>query len=416
MYYGWWVVVAAFLIQLYVGGIIILGFTAFFEPIANEFGWSYVQISLASSLRGLEVGLLAPLMGLLVDRWGPSKLLFAGAIITGVGMILLSRTNSLGMFYGAFILISIGMSTRSGTVLFAAVVNWFRRKVGIATGIVTSGIALGGLMVSLVTLTINTFDWRTAMVIFGLGMWVIFLPLSLLVRHKPKQYDYLPDDRASVTVVDENLTSAQSAEKGMGARRALKSSTFWHIALALMYQSLVVSAMLTHVMPYLSSIGIARSTSSLVASAIPLASIGGRLGFGWLGDRFDSRWGAVVCFALIGFSLLLFSHVAAGGIWLLVSFLILFSTGWGGSVAMRVALIRKHFGRSRFGTMHGFTAGIMMVGNIAGAPLAGWVFDKSGSYQGAWLAFAGVSIAAIVLIATTPPVDTTTQSAYKLRA
>ena len=79
VFYGWWVVVASFLIALYVGGTILYGFTAIFEPIASEFGWSYTQISLATSLRGLEMGLLAPVVGLLVDRWGPRKLLFGGS-------------------------------------------------------------------------------------------------------------------------------------------------------------------------------------------------------------------------------------------------------------------------------------------------------------------------------------------------
>ena len=65
VFYGWWIVGACFLISLYVGGVIFFGFTAFFEPIANEFGWSYTQISLAASLRGLEIGLLAPIFGVL---------------------------------------------------------------------------------------------------------------------------------------------------------------------------------------------------------------------------------------------------------------------------------------------------------------------------------------------------------------
>jgi hypothetical protein len=69
MFYGWWVVSACFLISLYVGGVIVFGFTALFQPIVEEFGWSYAQVSLAASLIGLETGLLAPLLGFLVDRW-----------------------------------------------------------------------------------------------------------------------------------------------------------------------------------------------------------------------------------------------------------------------------------------------------------------------------------------------------------
>ncbi len=98
VFYGWWVVGASFFISLYTGGVVFFGFTAVFEPIADEFGWSYAQISLAASIQGLEAGLLAPVTGLLVDRWGPRKLIFGGAIISGLGLILLSRITSLAMF------------------------------------------------------------------------------------------------------------------------------------------------------------------------------------------------------------------------------------------------------------------------------------------------------------------------------
>ena len=101
LFYGWWIVVTGFIISLLTGGTVFFGFTAVFEPLANEFGWSYAQISLAASLRGLEMGLLAPIVGLVVDRWGPRRLIFGGTICVGLGLILLSRVNSLGMFYGA---------------------------------------------------------------------------------------------------------------------------------------------------------------------------------------------------------------------------------------------------------------------------------------------------------------------------
>jgi MFS transporter, OFA family, oxalate/formate antiporter len=87
VYYGWWIVIACFFMNLYVGGIVFFSFTAFFEPIQREFGWSYTQISLASSLRGLEMGIFAPVVGVLVDRLGSRKLLLFGSIIIGLGFL-----------------------------------------------------------------------------------------------------------------------------------------------------------------------------------------------------------------------------------------------------------------------------------------------------------------------------------------
>ena len=102
IFYGWWLVAASFPIALYVAGAVFYGFTAIFEPIANEMGWSYAQVSFASSLRGLESGLLAPLIGIMVDRWGPRRLIAMGALALFLGLSLLSHVNSLAIFYGAF--------------------------------------------------------------------------------------------------------------------------------------------------------------------------------------------------------------------------------------------------------------------------------------------------------------------------
>jgi predicted MFS family arabinose efflux permease len=74
VFYGWWIVGAGFFIAVYIGGFINLGFTAIFEPIARDFGWSYAQVSFAASLRGMEMSLLAPIVGLLMARWGPRRL------------------------------------------------------------------------------------------------------------------------------------------------------------------------------------------------------------------------------------------------------------------------------------------------------------------------------------------------------
>ncbi|MFC1964099.1 MFS transporter [Chloroflexota bacterium] len=237
LFYGWWVLGACFLITFYMGGVVFFGFTAVLEPIATEFGWSYAQISLAASLRGIEIGLLAPLTGLLVDRWGPKRLIFGGAVLTGFGLILLSRINSLATFYGAFALVAIGMSGLSSTVMLAAIVNWFHRRASITTGLIVSGFALGGALIPLVTALIDKYQWHTAILILGITAWIITLPLSLLVRHKPEQYGYLPDgDTGTQAISDSTIiqgntagnTDGQVALRGFsGASRRHQSFTCW---------------------------------------------------------------------------------------------------------------------------------------------------------------------------------------------
>ena len=403
VFYGWWIVVACFLYSFYIGGGVFYGFTAIFEPIAGEFDWSYAQISIAASLRGVEIGLLAPFVGLLVDRWGPRRLMFLGSILAGSGLILLSQVNSLLMFYVAFFVISLGMSTSSSTVLMTGIANWFHKRVSLTAGITISGFGAGGLLVPVIVGLIDAFDWRTAMVIWGLGAWALCAPLSLLVRHKPEPYGYLPDgETAMATTPDEPLGPTQIPEDKMGVKQALTSVLFWHIALAQTCLGIALAAVITHVMPYLSSIGVARSISGQFAAAIPLVSIGGRLGFGWLGDRYEKKWISALGFAFTSIGLLCFGAAPSSGIWLLVPFVILFSFGYGGNNTIRIALVRDYFGRARFGTVHGLMIGLMMVGQIIGAPLAGWVYDTWGTYQGIWFIFAAMTFLAVIIMSTAP--------------
>jgi MFS family permease len=405
VFYGWWIVGAGFLIAMYVSGFINFSFTAVFEPIASDFGWSYAQVSFAASLRGLETGILAPIVGSLIYRWGPRRLVFAGATIIGLGLLLLSRINSLATFYGAFILIAMGVSTCVGVVPISTVGTWFQKKVTLATGILVSGTAMGGLMVPLATRVIDIFEWRTAMVILGFGAWGILLPLSLLFRHKPEQYGYLPDgDLHRNLPASEVQSSAQGNELDIGVKQVLKSSTFWHIAMAFSCHILVVNAVVTHVMPYLSSIDFTRSFSSLIASAIPLTSIVGRLSFGWLGDKFDKRRVTTLGLVLTSLGLLSFGYVATARTWMLVPFLVFIGLGYGGPVPMMPALVREYFGRVRLGTVLGLVMGVAALCGMAGPPLAGLAFDILGSYQVVWFGFAGLVVAGMISLVTTPSV------------
>lgn len=385
------------------GGVVFYGFTAFFEPIVEELGWSYAQISLASSLRGLEAGLLAPFIGILVDRWGPRKLVFFGGIIASVGLFLLSRSGSLAMFYTAFAMMTLGTSGCTGIVLMTTVANWFHRKIGLAGAVSICGFGFSGLLVPLIVRLIDQTGWRGALLILSGGVVAIVLPLSVVFRHKPEEYGCLPDGEAYESCPPHGAAETREAGRAdLRTGEALKSGAFWRLALISMSHMVVVSSIILHVMPYLSSIGVARSMAGFVAAAVPVASIAGRLFFGWLGDRFDRRKVTAAAFILMGLGILCFALASIGGFWLIIPFLALFGTGYGANNALRIALSRAYFGRANFGSITGMIMGVGVVGGILAPPLAGWMYDISGSYQTAWLIFAALPIAALAAIFTLP--------------
>jgi MFS family permease len=408
LYYGWRVVLACFIINLYVGGIIFFSFTAFFEPIQQEFGWSYTQISLASSLRGLEMGIFAPIVGFLVDRFGSRKLLLGGTIIIGIGLVVLSFTQSLLMFYLCFLLIALGAGGCTSVVTMTAVATWFKKNVGLALGVMASGFGAGGLIVPLIVLLIDESGWRITLVILAAGMWLLGIPLSLIVRDRPEAMGLRPEGLGA-----ESSTPSQEGESLGRTKGAflemIKKRSFLYLNIVEIARMMSVTAVVVHLMPYLSNLGIPRATSGAVAAALPLVSIAGRFGFGWWGDRFDKRIVMATTFFMMSAGALAFCYVHSAGVLLL--FLLLFAPGFGGSMVLRGAILQEYFGMAFFGKMIGIVLGSASIGGIIGPTLAGWAFDTTGSYTSVWYGLSGISGAAIFLIMKMKPIDSPSGSA-----
>ena len=394
IYYGWWIVLAGFTVAFYVAGTIFYGFTAFIEPLANEFGWSYTQISLAASLRGLEMGLLAPFVGMLVDRFGSRKLILSGILVLGFGTILLAYTQSLAMLYAAMILIAFGAGGCTSVVTLTAVANWFDKNVGRAMGVTVSGFGASGLIVPLIVWMISAFGWRSTLIILGIGMWIIGIPAAFVMRDKPEDNDNPP--RGAKVDMGEHISQRPRHAAPFRYKEIFKKKSFMYVNLAEMLRLMVLMAVVTHIMPYLSTLEISRMSSGLMAAGIPLLSITGRFGFGWLGDHFEKKYIMAISYTLMGLGMLALCYVQITGV--IYVFLLMFSNGFGGITALRGALLREYYGRHNFGKLLGIMLGFGACGGIVGPTAAGWVFDRMQSYYSVWLAFSALIGLAIILI------------------
>jgi sugar phosphate permease len=303
------------------------------------------------------------------------------------------------MFYVSFALIALGMSALSPTVTMTTIANWFNKRIGLATGLMHSGVGFSGLMIPLVVLLIDNFGINKAMVILGIFSLGIITPISFAIRDRPEKYGLLPDGEIISHDVNQKIqTPATEDSSDFRVKEAMRTRAFWYLALAMLFQLLIVNAVTTHMMPYLSSIGIDRSTASLIASAVPLSSVIGRLGFGWLSDRIDQRHIMAAGYALMSLGLLCFTLAALWNPLLLFPAVPFFSIGFGGNATVRASIVRDYFGRKSFGAIHGLVVGLAVIGTITGPPLAGWVFDTWGSYQGIWLAFTIVAVTPLILM------------------
>ena len=400
IFYGWWVVLATSVVTLYGAGTFFYGFTAFFNPIIEEFGWSRAVTSLAFSIQRFEGGVAGPIVGFLVDRIGPRKLMLFGSTVAGLGFVYFSFVDSLFSFFMAFIFISIGFSACLGSVGMAAVANWFIRRRSMALGLMMAGAGASGVIVPILVWLIASFGWRTALVICGAGMLVIGIPFSALVRHRPEQYGYLPDGD-TVPSADprdgrEGLVDGEGVRFGevdYSVRESLRTRAFWLLTLGLSFSQIATSSVVLHEIPYLTSVGISRGAASLVVTFMTIISIVGRIGFGWLGDKFEKRYVLAGAYSMQAVGVLAFALISET--WHLVPFLLVFGLSYGGAIPLRPAIQGEYFGRTSFGSIQGLIAFATTAGGVIGPWLAGWIFDVQGSYRLAWILFSVTTLAGV---------------------
>jgi MFS family permease len=415
IFYGWWIVIASAILFFFGGGTFYYGFSVFFNPIRETFGWSATVTSVAFTLRGLETGVLGPVAGLLVDRVGPRKLMVSGWVIVGLGFLLMSRIDSLWAFYATFVVAAVGMSFGAGVVINTAVANWFTKKRSRALAITFIGPGASGLLAPLFVFSISQIGWSTTLTITGIALLVIGIPLSLLFRDKPGRYGYLPDGeiRAPIpqTAGEPNLRSlnkivepdSASSVTDFTAKAALRTRAFWLLSSSFFFQQMGTSAVVVHIVAYLESVKVPTTIAAIAVTGMTLCSLIGRIGFGFLGDFTNKRYLITLSLVLQTIGLFLFSLIVADRVWLLILFLLTFGPGFGAPIPLRSAMQADYFGTRSFGTIMGLMSLIGTIGGLASPIIAGWIFDTTGSYQFAWWLFTIVTIPAVPLMLLARP-------------
>jgi cyanate permease len=257
----------------------------------------------------------------------------------------------------------------------------------------SSAFGASGLFVPFVVWLIDAFHWRTALIILGVGLWSLGIPLSFVVRNKPKRQDPLWDGEHPGQPVSSQQIQAKKVEFGL--RDVMKNRSFIYLILIETIRMMAVSAVILHVMPCLCHAGVSRPTAGLIAAFLPVWSIAGRFVFGWIADVFEKKYVMAMAYFFMCVGLVGFSYVQVK--WLMFLFVLLYPLGFGGAMVVRGVLLRDYFGTASFGSMLGIVMGTASVGGMIGPTLAGWVFDSIGSYQFIWLVLSGLTFLATVM-------------------
>jgi MFS family permease len=396
IYYGWYILAAAIVLLTYQSVAFVYGMTAFMTPIATSLGWSYAQISLAATIRGLEVGALDPIAGIVVDRWPARRLMILGTIVFTAGVLLLSRATSLWVFYLAYIIMGLGGTFSFSMVPQTILARWFKKNIGKVSGILSMGFSLGGMFVPFIVTGIQAYGWRDMMMYLAFGTLILGLPLALVFRDRPEDYGLLAD--GAVPINDKVV----HRDPVMGFKQVLKLRAFWLIGLASMLQMLAINALTIHIVPYLGSLGMTSTTAALSVTIFSAVALGIRLLYGFLADVIAKKYLMIFSCGVSAVALVMLSALDGKSFAAMVVFSVVYALGVAGSSAMRVPILRDYFGAGNFGTVFGWISVFTVIGGVTGAPLAGWVYDARGTYFPIWLVFAGLCAVAVVFLLMLP--------------
>lgn len=385
---GWYTVAVAFVALMFNYGIRYTN-TVLFKNVQGDLHLTRSQASLPFTVCLLIYALGAPLVGRVVDRFGPKWVMAAGGLIAGVGLWLCSTMQSLPAFIIFFgVIFGLGGNGMGLVPSNTAVSYWFKEKLGLALGIATAGIGVGTVLLPPITnFFVNRWGWRTTFIILGVMIWALFVPLSLFLRRRPHAQSKQPV-KSSEAINNES--------KG-ALKDALMSPNFWLLFFSFTLIVIAMYEIMLHQVPYAKDQGVSQWWATLSVTIVGLTSILGRLLFGRLSDRTpDRRLALLVAFALLFLSIIILMFVR--NVVSLMVFAALYGFGYAGYGPIIPAIVSDIYGKANMGAIFGAITMGGALGGAAGPYIAGWLFDRTGSYSSAWLVAAIVALVSIVLV------------------
>lgn len=368
-------------IQFLQASLLLQSFGAYVAVLRDDRGWSKTELSFAAALHQMEAAIIGPALGWIIDRFGTPLVIRTGVTLLGIGFMLLSRIESLGAFYGAFIIIALGSSMCGFMPLNISLIYWFEKKRARALSTLGFGLALGGLAVPLVAWCIATWGWRAAA--FGSGVLILLagLPLSFVIRGRPHFYGEFVDGEPLADTPSRLLTQkAADGTRDFTAREALRTPAFWLLSLGHGFALFVVTAVNVHAITHLKEgLGYPVATAALYIMLMTMGQIGGIAIGALTGDRFDKRLICAACMVMHMAGLLFLTY--ATGAAMIVAFAVLHGVAWGLRGPFMQAIRADYFGVSAIGMILGLSFMIIVVGQIGGPMIAGYLADVTGNYR-----------------------------------
>ena len=401
VFYGWWIAGASAGVMWLSALLWMHSYGAYLVLLQADFGWSKTILGIAFAFTRIESGILGPIQGWLVDRFGPRIIMSIGTVLFGIGFMLFSTINSLLAFFLVFALMALGSSLGGMGTLVVSLMNWFSRHRAKAMAFSQLGMSVGGLSIPLIVWCLEAYGWRTTALYSGVVVLLVGLPLAQVFRHRPEDHGERPDGTQPPAHLEARVRA--SVGRDYTAREAMRTWSFWLISVGHALALLAVASIMVHLVPHLTEgLGFSLALSGWVVALVTGCLLVGQIAGGYLGDRFNKRYICALCMLGQGAALLLIAF--ATGAAAVIAFALLHGLAWGMRGPQMMALRADYFGPSSFGTIVGFSSLVIMLGTAGGPIIAGYMADVQGDYQSAFALFAALSLlGSVCFFAARPP-------------
>jgi MFS family permease len=405
VFYGWWIVVAAFLNLFFIVGIVFYGFPVFYPAFVNSLGFARAEVTQGFFhgflIVGLPFGLLA---GIIIDRIGARWVILTGAGCTGLSLLLMGAMSKLWHYELLCILEVLGYVLGGPIANQVLVARWFRERRGAAMGYAYLGLGAGGLVAPLfLNFLIRSLGWRHAIELLGSLVLFVCVPVGILVtRSDPAEMGLSPDgwqDSNKTTTQDESLAANPVA---VGISTAARSANFWLLLLGSALVIGAVGAVTQHWFLFMGDQGYLPVTASRFFTGLLASSLCGRIAVGYLADRFHKKNLMALFYLFIGASIFLLGQAHQQAV--LLTFLVIFGFAMGADYMLIPLVTAECFGTGSLGKLLALIIMGYSVGQWGAPWLVGRLFDVQHSYALAWklMAISGI-VGAAAIYAISPP-------------
>ena len=406
-YYGWVIVAVMAISRAVTMGMGSLNFGLFIKPMGDQLGIGRADFGWAQTARQVSSSVTSPVVGWLLDRYGARVMLPVAVTLTGVSMIGLAYISHAWQLVVLFAIMGlVGLSGPGALVTSVPVLKWFVVDRGRAVAFMSLGVPFGALIfIPLTQFLINVGGWEMAWIVLAvIGIGVVVPLTGIFVRRQPEDIGLLPDGAVARDSEDSDsgAPGAASEEVSWTVSEAMRSTTLWRLVIVFSAVSLATSTVGLHRIPSFMDKGIDPTLISFATAFDAVCAGISTFSFGMLVRHIPARFLGATGFMMLATASVL--TIYANNITIVFVSMAVFGLGIGGMMFLQNFIWADYFGRESVGSIRGLVNPINLVLGGLGAPVAGYIYDFTGTYDPAW--WVGVALmvfAAILTIATPPP-------------